>query len=148
MGKYLTAATLVGCLAIQSQGSAQDKGAKTDKDKLQGTWVAVSAEAGGMKFDFPKDMQTVFTFSGDKLTLKDMGKKEETGTFKIDEKKNPKEIDMTTPKVENPKETETVKGIYQLDGDTLKIAFRADPAADRPNAFDAKGAIAITFKRK
>jgi uncharacterized protein (TIGR03067 family) len=145
--KLLGAATVLCVLAWTSQ-AADDK--QSDKDNLQGTWVLVLAEFGGMKIEPPKGKETLFTFKGDKVTTTgDPGEKDVEGTFKLDENKKPKEIDLVVPKQDKPKETETMKGIYQLDGDTLKMATpEAGPSGPRPTSFDGKEVVVTTFKRK
>jgi uncharacterized protein (TIGR03067 family) len=116
----------------------------TDKDRLQqGTWVMTAVEFNGMKMDAPKGEELVLTFKGDKVTIKDKNKTID-GTFKMDEKK--KELDITTPKDNDPKVTETVLGLYKLEGDTLKLVFKG--ADMRPKGIDDKEAFAMHFKKK
>jgi uncharacterized protein (TIGR03067 family) len=148
MVRKLLGAAFVLCVLAWMGQAADDK--KSDKDNLQGTWVLVLLEDGGMKVEPPKGKETAFTFKGDKFTTTgDPGEKDVEGTFKLDENKKPKEIDLVVPKVDKPKETETVKGIYQLDGDTLKMATpRASTSGPRPTSFDSKEVVVTTFKRK
>jgi uncharacterized protein (TIGR03067 family) len=149
MRKLLGLATVLCLVALQSQAADEKKADKTDKDKLQGTWVASSIEFMGKTLPVPEGKEATFTFDGDKVKIHDPDKKkDENGTYKIDEKKDPKEIDLTGPKDDNPKETETLKGLYKLDGETLKIAFsEKGPKGDRPTKFDDKNVI-MTFKKK
>jgi uncharacterized protein (TIGR03067 family) len=73
----------------------------------------------------------------------------ETGSYKTNDTKRLKEIDLTTPRNGNAAVTETMKGLYQIDGNTLKIAFAINgPMGDRPTGFDANEVGVVILKRK
>ena len=75
---------------------------------------------------------------GGKAVMKEKGKPDEIGTWKVNAGKTPKEIDLVGPKQEGKKQ-EFMKGLYQIDGDTLKIAFPPNgPEGDRPTYGDSK----------
>jgi uncharacterized protein (TIGR03067 family) len=101
-----------------------------DTANLQGTWVVVSASAGGK----PED-----EIKGDKLTFKDntitvkTKNKEERGTFKLDPAKKPAEIDITEEGKDKP-----MPGIYVLEGDTLKLCIVPTAGMKRPTEFASK----------
>ncbi|HEV3166817.1 MAG TPA: TIGR03067 domain-containing protein [Isosphaeraceae bacterium] len=101
---------------------------KTDADKIQGTWDVFRIERNGKAQ--PKDalFRIKVTFDGDKLFTK-VGKRppEPQGTFKLDPSQTPKAYDLTTA------EGSTVHGIYELEGDTLKVCLSA-PGDQRPTA--------------
>jgi uncharacterized protein (TIGR03067 family) len=133
---------VVVCSLMGSVGTAQDKAGSSDKDKIQGTWSAVAGQHNGkaVPSDQVKGVQVVFT--GDKLILKSSGKEMEL-TFKLDPSKKPKEIDVDFG-------GKTGTGIYELDGDNLKIAHGelGDP---RPKEFVSKegsGVSLMVFKRQ
>ena len=87
--RHLLACILVGLLLGPD---APKDDAKKDKENLQGTWKAVTVEAGGKVQDEAEEHRLIF--SGDEFSIK---KGEETmikGKFKIDPSKKPKEIDM------------------------------------------------------
>jgi uncharacterized protein (TIGR03067 family) len=87
-------------------------------------------------------------FNGDKVAMTHEFKKDLVGTFKVDEKKDPKEIDLIVPKG-NGNETWTLKCLYQLKGDSLKIAMSIEgPKGNRPESLDGKDAMLVTFKKK
>lgn len=148
--RTLLGLALVFCLTALTSQAADDKKVadekKADKDSLEGTWDLVSIEFGGMKIDLPKEMALSLTFKGGKITKKETGKKDEDGTYKTDETKKLKEIDLTTPKKDKPTEMETMKGLFQVDGDTLKLYFGM-PGADRPAAYDSKDIGIMVLKR-
>jgi uncharacterized protein (TIGR03067 family) len=122
---------------------------KKDKAKLEGTWKAVAAEAGGKAHDDATEHRLIF--SGDEFSVK---KGEETmiqGRFKIDPSKKPKEIDMelTNSKRENLN-GKTALGIYELDGDTLRWCWNK-PGGERPKKFSSEAAnvhLLATLKRE
>jgi uncharacterized protein (TIGR03067 family) len=139
------------CLTALQVLAADDKKAddKSDKDKLQGTWVLTSIEFKDMIVDAPKDKESTFTFKDDKITMKEGKTPKTEGTYKLDEKKNPKEIDVTAPKEDNPKEMETVKAVYTLDGDTLKLCMPNNgPAGPRPKSLDKDMGIMVLKRKK
>jgi uncharacterized protein (TIGR03067 family) len=132
----------LGIGLLVAAARAEDKSSSGDKEKLQGTWVLVSGEHDGQPI--PEDVaKTVkLVFAGDKVTLHHNDQKNE-GTFKLAPGKKPKEIDLDM-------DSGAVKGIYQLDGDTLKLA-NAKPGDERPKEFPKKegsGLTVATLKRQ
>src|SRR5262249_41740010 len=74
----------------------------TLSDQLRGTWVMASLEIIGNKIDNPGGMEQLITFeTGGKVTMKD-GMRNEVGTYKVNDAKRPREIDLTTPRGGNP----------------------------------------------
>jgi RNA polymerase sigma-70 factor (ECF subfamily) len=119
---------------------------KTDKEKLQGTWHAVSGEVGGkdVSEEFAKKLSIVF--AGDKITLAGLvrGEKENgvEGTFKLDPTAKPKAIDIHITNKEDG------VGIYELDGDTLKLCM-VEATLERPTEFAGKDRqVLIVLKRQ
>jgi uncharacterized protein (TIGR03067 family) len=55
--------------------------------------------------------------------------------LKIDPMASPKTIDITFS--DGPSKDDTLKGIYELDGDTQRICWAA-PGKPRPTEFEAK----------
>jgi uncharacterized protein (TIGR03067 family) len=109
---------------------------KSDKDKLQGTWVAVTGERLGVGFDGAQLKNWVLVFDDEKFT-RDGGERVE-GTFKIDADKKPKAIDLVFS-------GHTFLGIYELKGDTLKLVFRLK---ERPTEFNSNDATLIVCEKK
>jgi uncharacterized protein (TIGR03067 family) len=143
-------AALLSLLVLCSQ-TAADQGERTDNGEtvlaaqLRGTWVAVSIEQAGRKEDPPKGQELTFTFEAVKVVINE-GTRITEGTYITNDTKNPKEIDLIPPK--DLRGGDPIKGVYRIDGDTLKLAFSRRGA--RPSTFDGKdneGGV-ITFKRK
>lgn len=119
----------------------KDPSKKTDQNKLQGTWVVVSAETEGMSIKEIKGNRVVI--SGNTITHK-FGSEEKKGSFKLNPSKNPKQIDFTEGE-------DVYHGIYKLDDDSLKFCLPADPSPKRPTEFTSKkgsGTILMELKRQ
>ena len=144
--RQLLACMVVGLLL---GADAPKDDAKTDKEKLQGTWKAVSAEAAG-KLQNDAEEHRLF-FSGDEFSLKKGEESMGKGKFKIDSSKKPKEIDLEF--VEAKRDAlrgKTVLGIYELDGGTLKWCWNK-PGGERPKEFSSTAAdvhLLVTLKRE
>src|SRR5262249_39741078 len=118
----------------------KDEKPKTDLEAIQGTWHAVAGEFQGKAM--PKDELDEFG----KLVIKKGEFYEYFGDFpvvanlKLDPAKKPKSFDLITYNsmvvdgIKSVTETVTDEGIYQLDGDTLKIA-RWGQVKIRPTGF-------------
>jgi uncharacterized protein (TIGR03067 family) len=106
---------------------------KTDHKKLQGTWTVQKLERGGKPDPNSADKMGIkMVIKDDKLTIKEKDR-DEVATFKLDGKKNPKEITII------PKGDKEVPGIYKVDKDTLTICFAKAGDGPRPKSFDTKG---------
>jgi uncharacterized protein (TIGR03067 family) len=119
---------------------------RTDKDRLQGTWVAVAAEDSGKKApeDEVKDRGAEVVFSKEKVTLPIKGEAKEMG-YSLDPAKRPKQIDLIIG------EGRVAKGIYLLDGDTLKLCVEKEPGGERPTQFgptEGTTQVLIVLKKK
>src|SRR5262249_20085258 len=86
-------------IGVSTLVGAEDKDAdKKDKDKLQGTWNAVSGEQGGK--EQPDAKEHLLIFKGNEFSIKKGDKVMVKGTFKIDASKKPKSIDMEISEAE------------------------------------------------
>lgn len=122
-------ALLTCSLAVLLLGGVATGGdTKKDQDILQGKWLA---EVDGKKGQLvlAKDKFT-FTLSDGNQDFEFKGK------FKIEPSKKPKHIDFAIE--EGPVHVgDTARGIYELDGDTLKWCVSAPGKDERPTAFPA-----------
>ena len=105
-----------------------------ERERLQGEWILVSIEERGEQA--PKDATDGITLSiqGDEWTITREGEgRSMKNTVALDPTIEPKTIDMTSA---DGNRSEVVMGIYQLQGDTLRIR-RATARGDveRPKEF-------------
>ncbi len=123
--------------------------AGSDKDRLQGTWQAVSSQNDGR--DDPDAQAHRLTFAGETFTIRRDGHVMIKGTFRIDPDKKPKTIDMIlTEAPRDDQRGKTALGIYELDGDTLKWCVGRPGEGERPKEFAAKDGsrrMFVTLKR-
>lgn len=135
-----TLAALVACGAV-GPVAAQLKDAKDDVkahlEKLAGTWKLEKEIRDGEERKKVEDIQ--LTFKGDKVTLSEDGKAMEA-TVKIDPSTKPAEMDITLK--EGGKE-ETLQAIYELNGDTLQLAFNKEGGV-RPAKFESAAGSKVT----
>ncbi len=124
----------VGFAASGGFGTLADEKTDLEKEvrKFQGTWTFESSEAGGEKLPAAELKGLVLTFEGDKHTVRKGDEVIQVGTQKLDPSKSPKAIDVTM--TEGPSKGAVMLGIYEIDGDTLKVCF--DPQGKkRPTEF-------------
>ena len=119
-------ATFTLILVPACSGKGQDEETKKDRAAIQGEWEIVSAESNGEPPPPGLLDGAKFFFSGEKLTL--LGK---DGTFELDATKSPREIDFIRGKSRQ-------LGIYELEGDRLRLCVCAGPYDDRPREFRTK----------
>ena len=130
----ISLAALLCFSGFAASGILADEKADLEKEvkKLQGAWTIVSSEAGGKKLPADDLKGLIVTFEGDKHTVKNGDKVIQVGTQKIDPFKSPKTIDVTM--IEGASKGAVMLGMYEFDGDTLKVCF--DPAGKkRPTEF-------------
>lgn len=116
---------------------------------IEGGWTLVSIEVAGKKSPAPaeKPEENKIKATKDKL-IATKGGKEDPISYKLDPSKSPFEIDLTETKADG--KSETMYGIYRLEGDTLTIcAAPSDKPADRPKEFKtAPGSPAMIMTLK
>jgi uncharacterized protein (TIGR03067 family) len=134
-------------LAAALFGPADDP-AKSDLDKLQGTWVLVKMEAEGDEVPAEHFEGRNAVYEGNRLTLREGEDVRRRGIVTLDPSRKPKS--MNTWDRDGPYEDSTVPGIYEVEGDTLRVCF-ARPNQDRPKEFTTKGGTGFlycVYKRK
>jgi len=147
--------------AIEARDAALEKAGREnterdeDDDALQGTWTVEVHDTHGKpasKEFLALEHQWVFTKDG--ITMKATGGEGRKGRFQLDQKQDPKTLDITLepglppgPKAPVPGK-EVLKCIYSLDGDTLKVCYGL--SEDRPVAFKstAEHAIGLVVLRR
>jgi len=130
------------CLASAQQA------AKKDVAALQGKWVMTALEVDGKLVAEDKIKDTFLIIKHNTYTTQVKGKGHET-TFTLDPAKNPKAIDMVF--TEGDKKDRVLRGIYVIDGDTLKICRGLQPEQERPTEFGTwpnTNLFLVTWKRQ
>lgn len=123
---------------------------KKEMERFQGSWTTVSIQRDG-KDVLPDDEKPKLklTIKDNKRVLKVDDEVRSTGTYKLNPSKSPKWIDITVS--EGPLEGRTVKGIYEIEGDTQKICLTLKEDGERPTDFTSKpdsGNLLQIFKRE
>jgi uncharacterized protein (TIGR03067 family) len=124
----------IGFAALGGSGSLADDKADLEKEvkKFQGAWTIESSVTGGKELTADELKGFILTFEGNKHTLKKGDDVFQVGTQKIDPSKSPKTIDVTM--TEGSNKGAVMLGIYEFDGDTMKVCF--DPQGKkRPTEF-------------
>ncbi len=130
----IMAAWAVAGTVLLSGGDLADA-IKKDKAALQGTWQVTASVSKGDKVS-ADDLKGLFLiFRGDAILIREGGKTEENFSFVLDPNKKTKEIDLLL-KV-GPQKGRIDKGIYQVDGDSLKICIQTSKDAARPRDFSS-----------
>jgi len=125
---WLSVVFLLGAVAWGADQADLDKEVK----KFQGTWTFASCEADGQAMPVTELKEFILIFEGTKHTVKKGNEVLQVGIQKIDPTKEPKTIDVTM--TEGANKGTVMLGIYELDGDTLKVCF--DPEGKkRPTEF-------------
>ena len=123
-------AVLLGlAMAIAAPGAKEAP--KKDGPSIVGEWSPSQALRGG-KPDMPPAGTTI-TFTADgTVTFKEGGRDgTEKGTYKLDVKKDPAEIDISPPKGEERQ----VIGIFKFDKENLILCISM--TKDRPSKFES-----------
>jgi len=125
---------IVSACLVLAAGCSKEDPTKRDWEKLQGVWTLVAAEIDGGKSEVGAKFSMRVEIKGDKyeLTHVEEGKKEKTrGAIKVDPSQKPKAVDFRYKQL-------GLKGIYELDGDSLKVCFHLVEGEPRPKEFSAK----------
>jgi uncharacterized protein (TIGR03067 family) len=139
MKLYLFASSALSLLfsCVYVAESAQGKDAKAERDALQGKWLVNQESVSGkpLSDEEVKARKKTVTFSGSKVTVsrfRPEGNLDvQTGSFEIDVTKRPKRINL---KVKLTAEFLELRGIYEIDGDSMKLIWTGGKA-DRPETF-------------
>lgn len=146
MTRLFAVCWLVCCVATTP---AQEDAVKKDKEKLQGTWKIVAFETADAAAAKDVKAKGKVVFEGDKFMVLIDDMKFGEADFKIDPSKKPKHIDVTPADGFN--KGKTLLGIYQLDGDKLKLFSYDDPNV-RPKEFKYEkgetGALIVLEREK
>lgn len=151
----LLAAGLLTAGLLAADDKKDEKKVK-DAEAIIGTWRGEKVEMGDEQADktFMTDFKLTVTFDKEgkvvRLTTRAdgtplLGKADDAkpAGFKLDPTKTPKTIDVESGT------TGALAGIYELDGDTLKVCLAKTVGTDRPTEFkgDKDKHLMMTLKR-
>ncbi len=144
--KPLVSIISVGLLAV-GVASAKDnkKKVSAENKKLEATWQVVSWERQGEKVQDAE--RFVLVIDGDSLALKQGDLVIMEGKIELDSTKKTKRLDLA---VSADKERVS-RGIYSIEGDTLKWCNAAPGVDDRPEKFETtteKNHMLMVLKRE
>jgi uncharacterized protein (TIGR03067 family) len=136
--------TLLGLATVLAAPAIKEP-PKKDVPAIVGKWTVESIELAGTPVPQPQTDLTV-TFAADGTFTSQTPRNAEPtqkGTYTVDAKKNPHELDIT----EGAGKPEPKPAIFKIEKDTLTICVALD--GGRPTSFDGKDAKAIVmiFKR-
>jgi uncharacterized protein (TIGR03067 family) len=126
-------------------GAPAKEAPKKDAPSLVGEWAPTEAVRGGKPDMPPPGTSITFTADGKVIMREGNRDKAEEGTYKIDAKKDPAEIDISPPEKEKGP---PVIGIYKFEKDTLIMCVIM--GTDRPKTFESPGGsevMLITLQR-
>jgi len=112
-----------------------------DLARMQGDWMIKAMWSGGLKLPDEESQSLFRTVEGNTYTVSRYAKKISSGMFKLDGAASPKTID-SSPAVKPDSGDNTVQGIYEFDGPTLRIA-NALPGKPRPTNFKPKVGVTV-----
>jgi uncharacterized protein (TIGR03067 family) len=108
---------------------------QTDEERIQGVWKLVSSEREGKREPGDVKYPLQLVFSTDTLRFALPAGARHPQPYKLDATRKPKRIDWLAGGKNGP--SKPVPGIYELDGDTLKICW-GGPGKERPRRFKTK----------
>lgn len=125
--------------------SSNTRNIEAQASPLEGAWVAESIEREGKTATARQAGIVRFTFAGERLVIRGLHGRthEETSPFTINMKASPKWLDYTRSTGIK------VLGLYDLDGDRLRVAVRPN-GGERPKSLESpsgSGILVITLRR-
>ena len=140
--------TLAICSLIVATWLVPASAQPAEEKDLQGTWTATKAQRDGKAAD--NVVGNRLSFAGKRFEIQSSdGKTLYEGTVRLEPSAKPAAIDFEH--MQGALKGKAWKGIYALEGDTLRVCDNAPNLdKDRPAAFEAKsgsGYVLVTFKR-
>jgi uncharacterized protein (TIGR03067 family) len=137
------AGVLLSTVALGSD-SPKEYDDATAVDELQGSWQLTEDEFNGQKVK--PDPLEVVTFRGGAYVSNYSDGDTFRGSYRLDPTHQPPHLNEVP--ANGPYQGQTVKYIYQLDRDRLRIAFMAGKDdMRRPQGFNDEGVYVETYKR-
>jgi uncharacterized protein (TIGR03067 family) len=119
---------------LKASGPAED--AARDLEKLQGSWTIVSYTVDGKPTPDEGLRGIRLEVKGNRSRFTLAGKTSQ-GTYHLDASKKPRELDITLVD-EGPDKGKRKLGIYEIDGDRLRICLGPLGSDQRPKEFASR----------
>ena len=135
-----TTITPVALALVAICGFAAGSAVAGDQENIQGTWTLETATVDGNAMP---GVSVVYIFTGETLIVRPKVGAEQKATFKLETTSTPKVLVVQR---DQPADAKPDRTPYELDGDTLKIAFTSPD--QRSIEVSDKGQMLFTLKRK
>jgi uncharacterized protein (TIGR03067 family) len=126
------------CLAARAHAvpAPLPRPGKNDPKNIQGTWSLTRLESGGRTL--PAEMVARYRaeVTADSWSFTLSGRKAPAFTYTLDPKSKPKGIRLTRPGPRPGLGDVTLYGIYDLQGDTLKLCYSLDRGNEKARPAD------------
>jgi uncharacterized protein (TIGR03067 family) len=139
------AVLLVGLLFLGASVQGAGDATKDDLKRLEGKWKFVERVIDGKK----GDLKGTWTITGNKLSY--ASDSDVWAVLHLDATTKPKTFDFDHDSKDPKKAEKGIKGIYAIDGDTLKVCVAIPgKAKDRPKSFESKegSGLALTVLKR
>jgi uncharacterized protein (TIGR03067 family) len=134
MSKRVGVVLVLCCFLIGADKATKSDQSKKDLAEMQGDWQAVTLEVKGKPSGADEVKKIKLIVKKDDYRVKVDGTDHVSAKLVLRADKKPKELDLVL-------ETGPVyKGIYEIDGNTLKIclSLSSDADSERPREFESK----------
>ena len=142
---YSVCAVLLVVVGLGSN-STKDYDDRTELNNIQGGWRLTKLESNGKEFHLGSIQNSVRIYRSGACTDRSGIGDRFIGHYRVDPSRKPAHLDMILSF--GPRKGETLKCIYQIDGDTLRTAFmEGGNDMRRPQGFNDKDIVVYTYKR-
>ncbi len=118
--------------------SRSDENHQTERSSIVGTWVPIHSVGDGEPTSDEDLRDVTLTFADGRCEVRRAGVLIRQGVYSVDSAKIPRELDVCFEHSDVPELIGTpLKGIYQVDGDHLRICY-GPPAGDRASSFSGE----------
>ncbi len=140
---------LAWCVGVQDEKptASRVQSSKQESQRIQGSWQFQSVQKNGDKVPETELKDRTVIFGGDAFVVRHAGQLFHAGTQKLDPSKSPKTINAMIAQGDG--KGDILLGIYELDGDTLKVCFDTE-GQQRPSEFKSDAGsenLLVVYKR-
>lgn len=138
--------TLLTAGLLLTSNASEEGPSLREMERLQGTWQFVTWEAQGVAKPAEEVAEYTAVLKGDLWTVSKGDKIAAQVIFRVDPTKSPKTMDFI-----DVKRARNMRGIYSLEGDTLRFCDRDVEKGDRPAKFATtpdSGLVLVTLRRQ